>query len=75
VPHEAGHAPTAADLVAVADHLNQVITDAEPQKAKVLLRLLIQELRVNSRREFLPSYRVVTPAVCAMSEKGDPVGL
>jgi hypothetical protein len=68
-PHEARHAPTAADLAAVADQLETVIAETEPQKAKALLRLLIEEVRVNGRREILPTYRLVTPAVCAMSEK------
>jgi site-specific DNA recombinase len=67
-PHEATHAPTAADLAAVADHLDELIAEAKPQKAKAVLRLLIEELRVNNRREILPTYRVVTPEVCAMSE-------
>jgi hypothetical protein len=30
---------------------------------------LIEELRVNSRAEILPTYRVVTPTVSTMSEK------
>lgn len=68
-PHKATQAPTAADLAALAEHLESVIADADPQKAKALLRLLIKELRVNGRAEILPTYRLVTPAVCAMSEK------
>src|SRR5438876_2674867 len=66
-PHEPTHAPTAADLAAVADHLEHVIAEADPQQAKALLRLLIEELRVNSRTEIKPTYRLVTPTVCAMS--------
>jgi hypothetical protein len=62
-------APTAADLAAIADQLETVIAEADPQKAKALLRLLIEELRVNGRAEILPTYRLVTPEVCAMSEK------
>jgi len=42
-PHEAGHGSTPADLAAVADQLERVLADGEPQKAKALLRLLIQE--------------------------------
>jgi hypothetical protein len=38
-PHEATQAPTAADLAAVADQLETVLAEAEPQKAKALLRL------------------------------------
>jgi site-specific DNA recombinase len=73
--HEPTRAPTAAELAAVADELDRVIAEAEPQKAKALLRLLIEELRVNGRREILPTYRVVTPAVCAMSEKVEAAGI
>jgi hypothetical protein len=68
-PHDATQAPTTAELAAVANELDRVIADAEPQKAKALLRLLIEELRVNGRAEIRPTYRVVTPTVCAMSEK------
>ena len=39
--------------------------EAEPQKAKALLRLLIEELRVNSRAQIVSTYRVVTDTVCA----------
>jgi hypothetical protein len=45
------------------------VAEADPQKAKALLRLLIEELPVNGRKEILPTYRLVTPGVCAMSEK------
>jgi site-specific DNA recombinase len=74
-PDEAAHAPTAADLAAVADHLEAVIAEAEPQKAKALLRLLIEELHVNGRREILPTYRLITPTVCAVSEKVERTGI
>ena len=39
------------------------------------LRLLIEELRVNSRAEIQPTYRIVTPTVCAMSEKVEAAGI
>ncbi len=48
-PDEAGRAPTPADLADVADQLEHVIAEGEPQKAKALLRLLIEELRVDGR--------------------------
>ena len=57
------------DVAEVADLLEHVIAEANPQKTKPLLHLLIDELRVNSRTEILPTYRLVTPAVCAMSEE------
>ena len=73
-PHKATPAPTAADLAAVADELERVIAEAEPQRAKALLRPLIDELRVNGRAEILPTYRLVTPAVCAISGKSGANG-
>jgi hypothetical protein len=42
-----------------------VVRTHEPPAAK-LLRLLVKDLRVNSRREILPTYRVVTDAVYAL---------
>jgi hypothetical protein len=44
-----------------------VLVRAALAKAKVLLRLLVKELNVNARSEILPTYRVVTPMVCATS--------
>ena len=52
-------------LAAVAEELQRVLAESEPLKAKALLRLLIAELKVNGRSEILPTYRVVTRAVCA----------
>jgi len=72
---EGTQAPTAADLAATADLLEEVLAEADPQKTKPLLRLLIDELRVNSRAEILPTYRLITPAVCAMSEKVEAAGI
>jgi hypothetical protein len=62
---QATTSPDAAELAAVADNLETTISTAEPRQAKALLRLLIKDLRVNGRREILPTYRVVTDAVCA----------
>jgi site-specific DNA recombinase len=65
--------PDAGELAAVADNLETTIATAEPQQAKALLRLLVKDLRVNARSEILPTYRVVTPAVCALpSSVGAP---
>jgi site-specific DNA recombinase len=66
----ATHVPTTADtaqLAAVADHLDQTIANGDPDQSKALLRLLIAELRVNSRNEIQPTYRVPDPAVCAQT--------
>jgi site-specific DNA recombinase len=69
---EAGQGPTTADLAVVANQLERVIAEGEPQKTKALLRLLIQELRVDGRAQIQPTYRLVTPEVCATSEKVGP---
>ena len=50
-------------------HVNIYTREGEPQKAKALLRLLIQEIRVNGRAQVQPTYRLLTPEVCATSEK------
>ena len=71
VDSRAIHLPDERPLVLLED----VIAEANPQKTKPLLRLLIDELRVNSRAEILPTYRIVTPAVCAMSEKVERTGI
>jgi hypothetical protein len=73
--HEAGHGPTPADLARVADQLERVIAEGEPQKAKALLRLLIEELQVNGRAQIEPTYRLVTPTVCATSKKVEAAGI
>jgi site-specific DNA recombinase len=74
-PDEPGRGPTPADLAALADQLECVIAESEPQKAKALLRLLIEELRVNGRTQIQPTYRLVMPAVCATSEKVERTGI
>ncbi|MEX0817472.1 MAG: recombinase family protein, partial [Gaiellales bacterium] len=72
---EAGGAVSEADLAAVADRLEEVLTEGQPQKTKALLRLLIKELKVNGKSEILPTYRVVTPAVCATSGSVEAAGI
>ena len=72
---EAPATPSAADLAAVADRLDKVIEQGEPEQTKALLRILIAELRVNSKTEIQPTYRIVTPVVCATSEKVETVGI
>jgi site-specific DNA recombinase len=72
---EAAHAPTPAELDATASQLERVIADGEPEQAKALLRILIAELRVNGKADIQPTYRVITPRVCATSEKVETVGI
>ena len=74
-PHEAAQAATAAEVAEIANVLEAVASEGDPRKAKALLQLLIEELRVNSRAEILPTYRLVTPEVCAMSEKVERAGI
>jgi hypothetical protein len=67
--------PTVADLTAVADQLEKVLAQGEPERTKALLRILIAELRVNSKTDIQPTYRIVTPGVCATSEKMETAGI
>ena len=65
--------PDAANLAAVADQLEHLVSTGDPKQTKTLLRLLVKDLRVNGRKEILPTYRVVTDAVCALpSSVGAP---
>lgn len=72
---EAANAPTPADLAATASRLASVIADGQSEQTKALLRILIAELRVNSKTDIQPTYRIVAPdrthtaGVCATSEK------
>jgi hypothetical protein len=53
--------------------LDQVIAHGDPDRAKALLATLIAELRINSRSEILPFYRIPSPVVCAQTGSvGDP---
>jgi site-specific DNA recombinase len=72
---EPAEAPGPKELAAVADRLEHVITTEPAAKSKALLRLLIDELQVNSRSEIQPTYRIVTPAVCVTSEKVERIGI
>jgi hypothetical protein len=72
---QAATSPDAAELAAVADNLETTIATAEPRQAKALLRLLIKDLRVNARSEILPTYRIVTPAVCALTSSVERTGI
>ncbi len=72
---QATTSPDAAELAAVADNLETTIATADPRQAKGLLRLLIKDLRINGRSEILPTYRVVTPAVCALPSSVGGAGL
>jgi site-specific DNA recombinase len=71
-------APTTADtanLAAFADQLEHVIGTGVPKQAKALLRLLVKDLRVNSRAEILPTYRIVDDMVCALPSSVGAAGI
>ena len=73
---EAPHAPDTAELHATANALEDAIRQGNPEHTKaLLLRVLIQELRVNSRAEILPTYRIVAPMVCATTSSVELGGL
>jgi hypothetical protein len=57
-PDEGTRAPAAVALAAPAELLEHVLGEANPPKTKPLLRLLIDELRVNSRAEILQRRRM-----------------
>jgi len=74
----AAEAPTTLDtraLHAVADQLAHVIVNGDTDQTKALLRILIADLRVNSRNEILPTYRVGAPVVCAQTSSVEPAGI
>ena len=67
--------PDTATLQAVADQLDHVIAHGEPEQAKALLGILNADLRINSRAEVLPTYRVGAPTVCAPTSSVGDTGL
>jgi site-specific DNA recombinase len=67
--------PDTAALRAVADQLDHVIAHGQPEQAKALLAILIADLRINSRAEVLPTYRVGAPMVCAPTSSVELGGL
>jgi site-specific DNA recombinase len=67
--------PDRPSLQAVANRLDHTIAHGEPEQAKALLSILIAELRVNSRAEILPTYRLSTPTVCAPTSSMGDTGL
>jgi hypothetical protein len=67
--------PDSSALRSVADQLGRSIAHGNPDQAKTLLRILIAELRVNSRSEILPTYRLSAPTVCAPTSSVEPADL
>jgi hypothetical protein len=71
----AAKAHTAADTQqAVADRLDHVIAQGEPEQAKALLTIPIAELRVESRSEILPTVSA-RRWFCAPNNSVEPTGI
>jgi hypothetical protein len=70
-PHRS---PTAAGLAAVADQL-ETSSPKPHARARALLRLLIEDCAFTGLAEILPTYRLITPTVYAMSEKVEATGI
>ena len=51
-------AHTAADVAEWAGDLRFLFESATPQQKKALIRLLVKELRVMSRKEIRPTYKI-----------------
>jgi hypothetical protein len=51
-------APTANDVAEWAQDLQRLIEKATPQQKKALMRLLVKELQVMSRKEIVPTYKI-----------------
>jgi exonuclease VII small subunit len=66
--------PDVAAVAGLADELDEILTTESPEQAKELLRLLIKEIRVHSRRRIVPTYRVPA-AVRAIPSKVELAGL
>jgi hypothetical protein len=70
---EPSQAPSAADVAEWAAELSTLLRAGSAQQRKALFRLLIKELRVMSREEILPTYRV-PPVVRAPNGQVVPTG-
>jgi site-specific DNA recombinase len=69
----ASEAPSAVDVADWAKELSTLLRSGTPQQRKALFRLLVKELRVMSREEILPTYKV--PALVRAPEgQVDPRG-
>jgi hypothetical protein len=73
----ATHAPTPPDgaaLAGLADQLEAIVTNENPEQAKELLRLLVKDIQVHDRRRIIPTYRIPA-AVRTTPSKVEPGGL
>jgi site-specific DNA recombinase len=66
--------PDGATLRGIADQLEAIVGDENPEQAKELLRLLIKDIQVHDRRRIIPTYRIPA-AVRAIPPKVELGGL
>ena len=66
--------PDGAALARLADQLEAIVAEENPEQAKELLRLLVKDIRVHDRRRIIPSYRIPA-AVRATPRKVGGTGL
>jgi chromosome segregation ATPase len=73
----ATHAHTPLDsatLASLADQLEAIVANENPEQAKELLRLLVKDIQVHDRRRIIPTYRIPA-AVRAIPRKVELAGL
>jgi hypothetical protein len=56
--HELSMTPSADDVAEWARDIQLLFKGATPQQKKALIRLLVKELRVMSRKEIRPTYKI-----------------
>jgi chromosome segregation ATPase len=66
--------PDGAALRGLADQLEAIVADENPEQAKELLRLLVKDIQVHDRRRIIPTYRIPA-AVRAIPRKVGGTGL
>ena len=66
--------PDGAALAGLADQLEAIVADENPEQAKELLRLLVKDIQVHDRRRIIPTYRIPA-AVRAIPRKVGGTGL
>lgn len=70
---------TLLSAVAIAERFYRTVrrfnATGDTNQTKTLLRILIADLPVNSRREIVPTYRVGAPVVCAQTSSMARLGI
>ena len=66
--------PDGAALAGLADQLEAIVADENPEQAKELLRLLVKDIQVHDRHRIIPTYRIPA-AVRAIPRKVGGTGL